>query len=71
MCTSALNWLFNSPSLSWRENKVGDVELQSHLQLNFKAEEICNIGEARERGINRGVIALSSFKHKAWRCYFC
>lgn len=45
---------------------MSDVELKSHLQLNFKTEEICNIGKAREQEINLRVIALSSFS-----CYFC
>lgn len=49
---------------------MNDVELKSHLQLNFKTKEICNIGKAREQGVNCGVIAPSSFKHKALRCYF-
>ena len=42
-----LNEIFNS--FSWREKKVSDVELKSHLRLNFKTEEICNIGNAREQ----------------------
>lgn len=64
-----LNELFNS--FSWREKKVSDVELKSHLRLNFKTEEICNIGNAREQEINFRVIAPSSFKQKALHCYFC